>query len=277
MKAIKKLGFIVNAAKPEAVKLSKELVQVARDYGVECEAETSYPMPKDFLEGMEACCVIGGDGTILSTVPECLKRSIPVFGINQGKLGFLATFSVNEVKKSFQGILSGNYSLEKRFVLKAKLGSGQEYFALNDVVVKHMAPSRMMEMEVYANDEYMTSYSGDGLIISTPTGSTAYNLSAGGPIVYPGATVLIMTPICPHTLTNRAVIFDNSNELTVKLCQNEEGHEEDAIISLDGQILPAEETKFPLTVKIAEETLMLLHPVNYSHFKTLRNKLRWGD
>lgn len=274
MKAIKKLAIVINAEKDSAHDLGEYFLGFAKRMGVKGKMEKAFPLKESFLKGMDACCVIGGDGTILAVVKQAIAYDVPVFGINQGKLGFLATFNVGEAKRDFEKILAGEYSIEKRFVLEAKMADGQTYYGLNDIVIKHMAPSRMTEMQVYANSEYVTSYSGDGLIISTPTGSTAYNLSAGGPIVHPGAMVLLMTPICPHTLTNRSVVFDSKNELKIDLADSERGA---IMVALDGQIIGAEAGQFPMEAKIADFGMRLIQPKHYSHFKTLRTKLRWGD
>lgn len=282
MKPIKKLTFFVNPQKLGAKELGEKLAHLATSIGTECITCTKHSELSKALKNQDTCCVIGGDGTILSTVTDCIANHVPVFGINQGKLGFLATYSPETVLTHFRAILEGDYQLKERFVLQCINAQGQRALALNDVVIKHFAPSRLMEMDVYCNDQFITSYSSDGLIISTPTGSTAYNLSAGGPIIYPGSNVFAMTPICPHTLSNRSVVFECSTVL--KINTNEPEHdrlEYQSQISLDGQIPWTEHNHqkklFPIRVTIAPEKLTLLQPTDYSHFEILRKKLKWGD
>lgn len=274
MKPIKNLAFWVNQHKKGAHIITESLIQKAQQLGVATRICLETACPKDFLKNQDACCVIGGDGTILGAVGECIQFDVPVFGVNLGKLGFLATFSAEDILNAFPGIIEGNYQVFERFLLSTRLGNnGNTYYALNDVVIKHKAAFRLMEIDVFANQEYVNSYSCDGIIISTPTGSTAYNLSAGGPIIYPGSNVICLTPICPHTLTNRSVIFDKNKVIHLKGNQEDE---EDTFLSLDGGPTFLGKEIFPLSVQIAAEKLLkLLQPLDYSHFKILRNKLRW--
>lgn len=282
MKPIKKLTFFVNPQKKGAKDLSEKLAQLAISIGTQCITCLQHSELSSLLKDQDTCCVIGGDGTILSTVAACITNKVPVFGINQGKLGFLATYSPESALSHFISILKGNYQLKERFVLQCINAQNEKVFALNDVVIKHYAPSRLMEMDVYCNDQFITSYSSDGLIISTPTGSTAYNLSAGGPIIYPGANVFAMTPICPHTLSNRSVIFESNTVLKINTKERHHlGPQYQSQISVDGQIPWTEhnheDNLFPIQVTMASEKLTLLQPMDYSHFEILRKKLKWGD
>lgn len=278
MKPIKKLTFYVNTEKLGAEDLCKKLAEQATSIGTEYNICKKQSELENYLKGHEVCCVIGGDGTILGTVGACMKAQVPIFGINQGKLGFLATFSPKTALTSFISMLKGEYQLKKRFLLQCITTNGKKAWALNDVVIKHYSPSRLMQMEVYCDSEFVTRYSSDGLIFSTPTGSTAYNLSAGGPIIHPGANVFAMTPISPHTLSNRSVIFSNDRVLKIVTSNTDnKTHEMQVQISLDGQVPWNEPDLFPIEVTIAEETITLLQPLEYSHFDILRRKLKWGD
>lgn len=278
MKPIKKLTFYVNTEKLGAEDLCKKLAEQASSIGTEYNVCRKPIELEGYLKGQEVCCVIGGDGTILGTVSACMKENVPIFGINQGKLGFLATFSPKTALTSFISMLKGEYQIEKRFLLQCSTSNDKKAWALNDVVIKHYSPSRLMHMEVYCNDEFVTRYSSDGVIFSTPTGSTAYNLSAGGPIIHPEASVFAMTPISPHTLSNRSVIFPNSKILKVVASNTDSKmHETQIQISLDGQVPWDEPDLFPIEVTVAPETVSLLQPLEYSHFDILRKKLKWGD
>ena len=273
MSPIEKIAFVVNTNKPNAEEVAYLLMKKAQSLGVTTFYLDDPKLPAKALENQDACCVIGGDGTLLSVVNQAVEYDVPVFGINHGKLGFLATLSPKEALLQFSSILSGSHSVQNRTLLSCSTNSSDVYVALNDVFIKNRTPYRLIELEVYCNNELVTSYYSDGLLFSTPTGSTAYNLSAGGPIIFPGTRVFAMTPICPHTLSNRSVIFDSGNTITVKL-----KHKEcQAYIALDGTTKFIQENTFPISVSISDKTFPLLQTPNYSHFKILRNKLSWGD
>lgn len=278
MNPIKKLIFYVNPDKSGAEQLCHQLIERAASVGTEFKVCKKQGDLEKELRGQEVCCAIGGDGTILGTLKACIKNHVPVFGINQGRLGFLATLSPEVALAKFDSILRGGYQIKKRFLLECTTANGKRSVALNDVVIKHYSPSRLMQMEVYCDDQFVTAYASDGLIISTPTGSTAYNLSAGGPIIHPGANVFAMTPICPHTVSNRTVIFSNNKVLKLMASEGDmKTHEIEIQISLDGQVPWKEPDLFPITVTIAPETLNLLQPLDYSYFNILRKKLKWGE
>ena len=270
---LRRLAFVVNRAKPGAADLALTLAETARRAGVETRLTDAYPIPAGFLAGQDACCVLGGDGTILSVVREAVASQVPVFGINRGKLGFLATFAVNEALALFDGLLAGEYEIVHRTLLHARTVDGRSTLALNDIVLKHPSLSRLVALEVYSDDELVTEYHCDGLIFSTPTGSTAYNLSAGGPLIHPDAQAWVMTPICPHTLSNRAVIFAREAQLRVH------GLEPDHLpaVTADGECCLTHGAIFPLEVSVDDLTLPLLKPPGHSHFEILRSKLKWGE
>jgi NAD+ kinase len=270
---LRRLAFVVNRAKPGAGELALALAETARRAGVETRITDTFPVPAGFLAGQDACCVLGGDGTLLSVVNEAVAAQTAVFGINRGKLGFLVTLSVSEAQESFSRILAGEYQLTYRTVIRARTADNRTALALNDIVLKHPSLSRLVALEVYSNDELVTEYHCDGLIFATPTGSTAYNLSAGGPLIHPDAQAWAMTPICPHTLSNRAVIFAREAHLRV--------HNLDAgclpSVTCDGDPRFADGEVFPLALDLDHRTLPLLKPPGHSHFEILRSKLKWGE
>ncbi len=271
MKPISKIALVLNAQKTGAQELGKMLTRLCDEAGVESRLTTSHPLEKDFLKGMDACCVLGGDGTLLSAVPESMTHRVPVFGINQGKLGFLATFSVEEAQWQFKQILGGEYLVEERSILRCICAEGEEAYAFNDVVLKSPDTQGLIGLRVTCDDELVTDYWADGLIFCTSTGSTAYNLSAGGPIIHPHSNVIGMTPICAHTLTNRSMIFPPGSRLSITSSPDRKP----PIISVDGN-LAFQNRKLPLHVHKADMTVPLLQPPNYSHFRILRSKLMWG-
>jgi len=270
---LRRLAFVVNRAKPGAAALALELARLARRRNVAVALTDHFPIPTGFLKGQDACCVLGGDGTILSVVGEAVAAQVPVFGINRGKLGFLATIPVSEAKPIFARLLAGDYHLARRTVLRARAADGRVALALNDIVLKHPGLSRLISLQVFSDGKLVNEYHGDGLIFATPTGSTAYNLSAGGPLIHPHAQVLALTPICPHTLSNRAVIFSGATRLEVRGLDL-------AIqpsVTRDGQECFEGGKVLPLEISLDRRTLALLQPPGHSHFALLRDKLRWGN
>jgi len=215
MQPIRRLAFVVNEQKAGAPELGRMLMATAREAGVEIDHTVRFPLPEGFLKGFDACCVIGGDGTLLGVVGAAAREQVPVIGVNRGSLGFLTTFSAEEARAHFAELLTGVYRIATRALLDCSTGPGQHDLALNDVVIKDEVNSRLVRLEVLAGAELVTDYYCDGLIFTTPTGSTAYNLSAGGPLIYPTADVIAMTPVCPHTLSNRSIIFRNDVKLRV--------------------------------------------------------------
>ncbi|MGE9295689.1 MAG: NAD(+)/NADH kinase [Puniceicoccales bacterium] len=268
---LSRIAFVVNGDKPGAPELADFLEGVCRENGVETARTSEYPIPTGHLDGADACCVLGGDGTLLSCAAESLRARVPIFGVNQGKLGFLATYSVATIREHFKAVLRGEFDVEKRSVLHCMTADGQHALALNDAVIKSTDGRRLIGLQVWCNETLVTEYYSDGLIFSTPTGSTAYNLSAGGPIIMPGAEVLVMTPICPHSLSNRSLVLTRDSRLKVQVMESE-----DAQVTLDGDQRFGGDQIFPLEIYISRRELPLLLPRDYSYFDILRQKLSWG-
>lgn len=272
MSAFRQVAFIVNASKPGALDLAGRLQEVATGLGMRSRLVTSFPVIEDEVEGCDACCTIGGDGTILGAVPVAVRHGIPLLGINLGKLGFMATCNPADAAAALARLAAGELVASPRTLLQCQAGDGVRHLALNDVVIKFQS-SRLARIGLSSAAEVINTYDCDGLILATPTGSTAYNLSAGGPIIHPGARVLVVTPICPHTLSNRSVIFDEHTRLTVSL----EDPGVPAWVSLDGSLRQAAPEAFPLAVGLAPETVSLLQPPGHSHYDLIRRKLHWGS
>ena len=262
--ALRRIAFVVNRAKPGAAALADELAKIAQAKKVKVALTDHFPIPTGFLKNQDACCVLGGDGTLLSVVGEAMAAQTPVFGINRGKLGFLATIPVSDAKAVFARLLAGDYHLARRTVLRAKTADGRMALALNDIVLKQPGQSRLISLQVFSDGKLVNEYHADGLIFATPTGSTAYNLSAGGPLIHPHAQVLAVTPICPHTLSNRLEVrgLDPTTQPSV---------------TGDGQACFEEGKVLPLEVSLDKRTLALLQPPGHSHFAILRDKLKWGE
>ena len=272
MKPLRKLAFVVNEEKAGAPELAAELVAIARKAGVALKQSTRFPLPKGWLSGCDACCVIGGDGTLLGVARESAREQVPIIGVNRGSLGFLTTFSADEARAQFTELLNGEFRVAHRSMLKCSTGSGPGDLALNDVLIKDSVNSRLVRLEVFADGELVTDYTCDGLIFSTPTGSTAYNLSAGGPIMHPGAGVIAMTPICPHTLSNRSIIFREDVCLRV-FNRSPDSH---LLVAMDGQRNLKVSARSPVEISVAKERLPLAQRADYSHFSVVRTKLKWS-
>ena len=273
MQPFRKLAFVVNAEKNGAPELAQELIAIARLAGVKkTKLSSDLALPRGCFKGFDACCVIGGDGTLLGTVREAARENIPVIGVNQGSLGFLTTFSADEARAQFASLLRGDYRIARRSLLGCKAGPGEHDVALNDVLIKNETNSRLVRLEVFADGKLVTEYYCDGVIFSTPTGSTAYNLAAGGPIIHPAAGVIAMTPICPHTLSNRTIIFRDSVKLTV-INRNQDSR---LLVAMDGQRNTAVTGEAPIEITISPRTLALAQRRDYSPFEVMRAKLKWS-
>ena len=272
MKRIRKLAFAVNEDKPGALDLARTLVAVSKQAGVKVKLTSRFPLSRGFLRGIDACCVIGGDGTLLGVAHEAAREHVPIIGVNRGSLGFLTTFSADEARAHFADLLGGAYKIAERSMLDCSTGTSAQGLALNDVLVKNEVNSRLVRLEVVADGELVTDYYCDGLIFSTPTGSTAYNLSAGGPLVHPSAQVIAMTPICPHTLSNRTIIFRED----VRLRVFNRSDDSKLLVALDGQRNLQVGIGSPIEISISKLKLSLVQRTDYSHFSVVRTKLKWN-
>ncbi|MGJ8641424.1 MAG: NAD(+)/NADH kinase [Opitutaceae bacterium] len=272
MKPITTITFAVNTSKQGAEAAARYLAGIAECEGAQTRVTTEYPLSPDALSGQDLCCVIGGDGTLLGVLDAALNANCAVLGINMGKLGFLATFTESEAGRDLPSLIKGNYEIAERSVLSCATQSGEAVYGLNDVVLKETEGSGLIRLRVSANGNAVSEYHGDGLIFSTPTGSTAYNLSAGGPIIGPRVSAIVMTPICPHTLGNRSVIFDNSTEISVNTLQPGPCPR----ITIDGRVRFKSEESFPITITVAEKRFRLMQNPDHSHFAIVRDKLKWG-
>lgn len=272
MQSIRSLAFVVNAQKSGANELAQALMAVAKAGGIRISHTDQFPLPTGFLKGYDACCVIGGDGTLLGVVRESAHEQVPIIGVNRGSLGFLTTFSADEARTQFPALLSGEFRLANRSLLDCSTGPGQHDLALNDVLIKDERPSRLVRLEVFADSELVTEYVCDGLIFSTPTGSTAYNLSAGGPLIHPDAGVIAMTPICPHTLSNRSIIFRRD----VKLRVHNRSESSRLLVAMDGQRNLVTCENSPIDISVSKLELPLAQRLDYSHFSVMRAKLKWS-
>ncbi|HQU84063.1 MAG TPA: NAD(+)/NADH kinase [Pyrinomonadaceae bacterium] len=229
-----------------------------------------------FKNEADLLVVLGGDGTMISTARLTGKRETLVLGINYGSLGYLTEFRIEEMYSALESILEGNYETHSRLMLDVEHLRGGERLAsgrvLNDVVINKAVLARIIEIEVNLNNQFVNDFRADGLIVSTPTGSTAYNLSAGGPIVYPTMNAVILTPICPFTLTNRPIVMPDDAEINLRLKNESDG----VVLTLDGQIGYSMQVGDTVSIRKSETNFNLVQPPNRNYFDVLRNKLKWG-
>ncbi|MEO1581907.1 MAG: NAD(+) kinase [Pseudomonadota bacterium] len=220
---------------------------------------------------------IGGDGTLLYAARIAIGYEIPVLGINLGRLGFLTDISPDEMSRSLAAVLANEAIEESRLLLEAEVfRNGHKIakaLAVNDVVVGRRDTGRMIDFETRVDDRFLNDHAGDGLILATPTGSTAYALSCGGPILQPGIEAIALVPVCPHTLSDRPIVLPASVEISVR---RTERFQTKAEISVDGQLLRELQDNDSLIVRRANQQLRLLHPPGYDHAELLRSKLNWG-
>lgn len=273
MQSIENITFAVNKTKSGALEAARYLAGIAECEGVKITIKEDYPLNPNALSEQDLCCAIGGDGTLLGVLDAALESNCAVLGVNIGKLGFLATFTQNDAGLQLPNFIRGQYSIDERSVLHCSTQEGNSIYGLNDVVLKETDGSGLIRLQVASNGKPVSEYHCDGLIFSTPTGSTAYNLSAGGPIIDPSVNAIAMTPICPHTLGNRSVIFDNSS--IIRINHREPGPY--PRITIDGRVHFSSKDNFPIEITVAERSLKLIQSLDYSHFEIVRDKLNWGD
>ncbi|MCH9740871.1 MAG: NAD(+)/NADH kinase, partial [Epsilonproteobacteria bacterium] len=224
-------------------------------------------------EEVDLLVSLGGDGTLLSLVRRSYGYDKPVLGINAGNLGFLADIPIDCVEEMIERLLIGDYRIDDRMMIEGYIQSGsqrEDFYAFNDVVITRPTISHMIKIDASIDDDWFNTYRGDGLIISTPTGSTAYNLSLGGPIVYPLSKVFIMTPVAPHSLTQRPLVVPY--DFTINLSSPDE-----LVVMIDGQDNYSLKPSDRLFIKGASMSAKLLHKKEHNYFSVLREKLSWGD
>jgi NAD+ kinase len=284
--AISSIGLVVRPDPPaSAIKLGAELVRwiIARELDAVALPATApligaRPLePAQFAREVDLVVVLGGDGTLLGVARLIGERETPILGINLGGLGFLTEITTDEAMETLARVVAGEYEVDRRIALEAVVersgqAAGDESFrALNDVVILKRALGHMLDLHVTADHQHFTSYRADGLIVATPTGSTAYALSAGGPIIFPNLRALVLAPICPHTLTNRPVVLPDSFELELRVNSDDGG----AMLTCDGQESARVSPGDIIRVNRARHAVALVRSA-HSYFEIWRSKLRWG-
>jgi NAD+ kinase len=285
---MKRIGIVARRDRAEALEIVRGLVQWLGAHGrevvVDGETAGALGLPgvtvaeeSDLPDKVDLIVVLGGDGTLLSVARRVDGLEVPILGVNLGGLGFLTATTLEALFPTLEAVLRGEYTAEERLVLVASLVRqgvpATEQLALNDVVVAKGALGRLIDLEVRADGQPMTAYRADGLIIATPTGSTAYNLSAAGPILFPTMDAVVLTPICSHTLTNRPIVLPASARLEVTLLTEAP----DVVLSVDGQTGPPVAAGDVVYVRRAGARIRLIRDPRKSYFEVLRTKLKWGE
>ena len=282
---MKKIGIICKPERKEPQEILLQLLPFLRQKGCESfvDAETAAALNiigfsrKEIPSLVDVVLVLGGDGTMLNVSRLVAEKGIPILGINLGSLGFITEVSRDEIFNVVDKMLNGGCVIEERMMLSASiLRNGKkisEYTVLNDVVINKGALARIIDLETNINSSYVTTFKADGLIISTPTGSTAYSLSAGGPILYPTLGSIVLTPICSHTLTNRPIVLPDDFQIEIII----KSLSEDVFLTLDGQVGFSLRIGDVIEVNKADYKVKLLVPAERDYFKVLRTKLKWGE
>jgi len=282
---VKKIAIVAKAETSAAKRIVQQAIKLAKAAGLQpvtdestaSLAELKLPIRKDPIaisRFADLIMVIGGDGTMLHWARTTAGSGTPIFGVNVGGLGFLTASSWKDLPKAMNAVLAGKFSIESRTLLSAIGQSCREKFklkAMNDFVISRGSIPRMIRLEVKVDGEVLTTYRCDGLVISTSTGSTAYSLAAGGAIIAPEAKVISITPICPHTLSNRAVIINQQSTIEVRMLDTKR----EANLSADGWDCLELETKTPVIIRRNPQSVKLARLTDSSFFKTLRHKLQW--
>jgi NAD+ kinase len=286
MQLVETVGIMSKPGVEPAWSMVPELIEWLRQRGIKAryDHETaeylhdSNGLPREQVpDDTQFIIVLGGDGTLLAAARAIAGREIPLFAVNLGGLGFLTAIAVEELYPELERALRGEHRIGRRHMLKCELvREGQtivRFDALNDVVITKAALARMIDLETHVDAQFVCTYKADGLIISTPTGSTAYSLSAGGPIIFPTVTALCITPICPHTLTNRPVLVPETSVIQV-ITQTEN---DSAYLTIDGQIGQPMLRGDRIVCQSSEKALHLIRPPKMKFFDVLRKKLKWGE
>lgn len=279
--------IITNSDKDKKLKLTGEIVSYLEAHGRQClvqqaqrkeEGPFHYTDPGLIPEGTECILVLGGDGTLLQAARDVVHREIPLLGMNLGTLGFLAEVDRNSIYTSLDQIMADDFEIEERMMLTGSVLRGNQILgedvALNDIVISRDGPLRVVRFKNYVNNEYLNSYNADGIIISTPTGSTGYSLSCGGPVVSPNAAMTLMTPIAPHTMNTRSIIFPAEDVITVEIGEGRRQELEKGLASFDGDTVIPMVTGDRIVIRKATVSCRILKLNHLSFVEVLRQKMR---
>lgn len=280
------IGVVVKRERAQALELARELIEWLRQHDLRvlverenaaqlgCSGGTS---KAEMIAAADLIVVFGGDGTLLSVARVMRERAVPILGVNLGHFGFLTAITADELMPMMGRIMAGDFEVEQRMTLDVALRRDgvvlTRHQVLNDAVITKGTLARIIDLETTVNDQYLGIYKADGLIVTTPTGSTAYSLSAGGPIVHPSVGVIVLSPICPHTLTHRPLVLPDTAVVTVTV----RSEHEDVVLTLDGQEGIPLRNDDVVEVRKGRSNVPLVQSGTRHYFDVLRSKLRWGE
>ena len=284
---MKAFTIITNDIKDKNLEVTNQIVNYVREHGCNCtvmntkhrsqEGEYLYTDASQIPENTDCIIVLGGDGTLLQAARDVVDRDIPLLGINLGTLGYLAEIDRHMVIPALDHLLADDYTIESRMLLTGTVfHKGKQIasdLALNDIVIGREGSFRVVNFLSFVNDQYLTSYKADGIIISTPTGSTGYSLSAGGPIIAPSASLLMMTPLAPHTLNTRSIVLSADDKISVEIGPGRDGEEENGMVSFDGDTSIRMVTGDRIDIRRAQQNTRIVKISNQSFLETLRKKM----
>ena len=276
---MEKFYIITNDMKDANRKITVKIKKCIESYGKKCYLEEQ-PEEGNFSKikipkGIDCVLTVGGDGTFIQASRRLFGRELPMLGINMGTLGYLTEVEVQNVEEAVKQLVEGNYTIEERMMLYGSAAyRNVRDVALNDIVMTRSGSMKIVHFNLYVNGEFLNSYDADGLIVSTPTGSTAYNLSAGGPIVEPTASLIVVTPICSHALNSRSIVFADKDEIVIEIGAKRENQIEEAVIAYDGADEVPLHTGDRIRIKKAWETAKIVKLSKVSFLETLREKMK---
>jgi NAD+ kinase len=282
---MKRIAIYANKDKAEAKFFARKAVDLIINSGADCivrnelyttldpdvKSKVKLHDISEYEKHADMIISFGGDGTLLTIARLLLNANIPIMGFNVGKLGFLAEYSVEDLESSIKGLLAGNYRVVDRSVLETSIG-GKVFFAINDFVIEKKDTSKMITVKVYSDEHFVGDYRADGIIITTPTGSTAYSLSCSGPIIAPSAKVICVTPISPHTLTLRPLVIPDNNCISCNITEAGGG----AILVADGETVTTLDVNDTVKISLSEARVKLIKPHESSYYDVLRTKMLWA-
>ena len=286
MPIINTVGIISKPNSPAAAGIVPRLIEWLEERNIKVRADaatgiyapelTTFPR-SDTPEGCDLIVVLGGDGTLLSAARAMGNRQIPLFAVNLGGLGFLTAITIDEIYPELERAFRCEHRIAKRKLLATEVVRDNQviarYDALNDAVLTKSALARMIDLDTHVDGQFVCAYKADGLIVSTPTGSTAYSLSAGGPIIFPSVPAICLTPICPHMLTNRPVLVPETSVIRII----SKGPDESVYLTIDGQVGTPIREHDTVVCKSSDHALLLIRPPRMMFFDVLRQKLKWGE
>ncbi|MDO5126541.1 MAG: NAD(+)/NADH kinase [Eubacteriales bacterium] len=278
--------ILANKDKDANLNLSKHIVAYLQERGADAVIITeelcaqyeedgsvhSTKIPKQLLQGAQACIVLGGDGTMLRAAHDLDSCQIPFVGVNLGTLGFLTEVEVSYLDETLDRLIADDFQLEKRMMIEGAVRDNT-FHALNDIVITRAGFSRIIGLNIYVNDELLETYEADGVIVATPTGSTGYNLSAGGPIVSPKSKAIVVTPISPHSLTAKSVVFDSTDCVRIEIVKKRKTQETEAIVSFDGANSIELSAGDVVTARMSAREISLIKMYDVNFYKVLRDKI----